>query len=478
MTSLGVRYGQFESTEFALVEQSCRSLFTRRSRARTDLRNFRLGRACADRNELPIRQSKKGNGSPAKIQRVGRLSCFDGGERFRLQAGRRYDCPLCTSPLPLRPNGFNLATGSCHDFRLYKNAWPKWNGRNQSSRLKSRSEYGFLGPERNDERHNGPGSKNSISLRSGLDVGIRRSSKKTTEQSWGRLFQSQNQDQRGCERSQRHGPQLPPVLQRQRVQAQNVEENILHSRTDSKRTYPSVCRFPISGKQSQRRTSEALVSNVDSQASDKAFYRHRFCGQQKDYPSKDVRPLFDSSRQGREADRVWIKMGDQSNRRWIREWFFNKWWQTRLRHSFLQTSCSRTRGSVRRNSRDLWVRSRRLLAGEHREAEKTRSKEYWSGSQRQSRVGSFRDETEIYSARAGPSRGRHWRGEVTKIWIQQTRCAQYHGHGELRPTLIFGLQFRKIDERKSKSSSSRLLIVADRRKRRDTGRKAQQKTQI
>lgn len=38
------------------------------------------------------------------------------------------------------------------------------------------------------------------------------------------------------------------------------------------------------------------------------------------------------------------------------------------------------------------------------------------------------------------------------IQVQQTGCSQYHGNGELRPSLDFWLQFNEIDERKSKSS--------------------------
>lgn len=42
--------------------------------------------------------------------------------------------------------------------------------------------------------------------------------------------------------------------------------------------------------------------------------------------------------------------------------------------------------------------------------------------------------------RAGPGRRRDRKCEIKKIWLQQTQCEIHNGNGDVRPSLVFGLQ--------------------------------------
>jgi hypothetical protein len=89
---------------------------------------------------------------------------------------------------------------------------------------------------------------------------------------------------------------------------------------------------------------------------------------------------------------------------------------------------------------------------EYQENEKTRHQTCRDCPERQSRLGNLKEQTKSGQVRAGPGRGSYRHYQINQIQVQQTGCSQYHGNGELRSSLDFGLQFNEIDERKSKSS--------------------------
>ena len=61
-------------------------------------------------------------------------------------------------------------------------------------------------------------------------------------------------------------------------------------------------------------------------------------------------------------------------------------------------------------------------------------------------VGSPRDTSQKYSARAGPGGGWNWNDQVFSLWIQQTECKEHCGNGLVRPACDFGLQYEEINE--------------------------------
>ena len=61
-------------------------------------------------------------------------------------------------------------------------------------------------------------------------------------------------------------------------------------------------------------------------------------------------------------------------------------------------------------------------------------------------LGSQRDTSQKYSARAGPGGGGNWNDQVFSLWIQQTECKEHCGNGSVRPACDFGLQYEEIDE--------------------------------
>jgi len=61
--------------------------------------------------------------------------------------------------------------------------------------------------------------------------------------------------------------------------------------------------------------------------------------------------------------------------------------------------------------------------------------------------------------RAGPSGRRDWISEIKKIWLQQTQCEIHSGHGDVWPSLMFGLQSMQSAAKIERATTSNSVTV-------------------
>ena len=139
-------------------------------------------------------------------------------------------------------------------------------------------------------------------------------------------------------------------------------------------------------------------------------------------------------------------MGNQSTRRRIFAGISPSRWSTRCRSKILFRSTQPTSENFWQSTNNFWIRPRRVQCLQYQESKKTRCNKCWHCSHWKNSLGSQRDTSQKYSARAGPGGGGNWNDQVFSLWIQQTECKEHCGNGSVRPACDFGLQYEEIDE--------------------------------
>ena len=404
-------------------------------------------------------ESQSPGGTGAALPRAFGSDCTHVGETNYLPSSRRSNRALCAGQIPVQLDGFNLEPRSHHHFRVHADDGSRGNGHfQQDIFIESRGSWDF-GFHKIDVRYHGPRGDDPISERSGVDEAICGSHSRRAEESWRQVFKSQRPGQRDRLQGQRSGQAIALVCKDQGAKKKSRKEAVPYSPRAA--WHDQVRTFQVRAQASWKiLDGNRTIVKIDGHfvPADFIFSGNRLCGIEKDYPSADVGTLFHCSRQSRQVRGIWTQVGNQQNR-WFCLGIFDQQRDQCFRSEVLSAIHQRTHRSVRAAAKDLRLRPWRPQPCQHQESKKTWREERGDCADWKDELVCVGENVGSDPPRAGPGRGRDWKSEIKKIWLQQTQCEICIGNGDVWPSLVSGLQSVQSTAKTERSTTSNSIAA-------------------
>ena len=412
-------------------------------RVSTDGKTNRLGQVDRDCDGSPQKKRHQNIRTSAGIPSVAWCSGFNGSKKYRLPSGPRLDNLLCASPVSVQFNGIGLESGSCNDIRIYSNAWKIRNGKNQCAYTKGSRDIEIGKSQIANERHDSARGDDSLSQRSGTDVAICANRREGSKVCRKEIYRCEGEDKKSERQSEGAGAMFAFVCKNKRSEEESGQEIISHSDRDPESVRRSARGDEEGEKQITGRAETVAWDNEYVTSPDKAFYQDGVCGKQKNNSFEDDRVVFNYAWETGEKCGVWNQVGSESDSRWIYQWFFNRWRQTRIGYSILHGGITSSQGIAWKSTEGIRVRSRWLQYDEYKEGETNGSQACRYCSQREGPLECIGEATRKNKKEKGHNRRMHW-SDQKEIWLQQAQCSLNGSDDTKRISRIYRIQHDEV----------------------------------
>lgn len=263
----------------------------------------------------PRFKSESDGGSRSTLPRAFRRSRADVSAANHLSASRGFNRALRTGKVSVQFDGFDLESGSHHDFRIFADDGSGGNGDFQQRIFITCRRNRDPGQLAIDGGYDGPGGHDPVSERSGSNEKVHRFGCRGIEESWRQVFKYQGESQRDLQQSEELGEELAFICEDQGAEKKSWEKDVSHCERAAEFDHVSFGSGRTQApRESLSRNQAVIESDGRFVAADFVFSGNGFCGVKKDHSSSDVRAVSDSSRKSWEVGRVWFEVGNQSDR--------------------------------------------------------------------------------------------------------------------------------------------------------------------